>query len=236
MSTDAAPQRRLGEPGTPAQPAQPEQPAQSDPGEKPERTDRLVDAASLRALAHPLRVDMFDRLAMFGPATASQLAEALAESSGATSYHLRQLERHGFIEEDPSRGTGRERYWRIVPGGVTMNPTEFEEGSAEAEAGLLVVRQMVEQRARHVDAFLRRGPSDFGPEWVSASTLMSGRSMMTAEELESANREIMTTIDAVLERYRDRGTVPGARPVVIHYNAFPIVGAPAPTQPPEKES
>ena len=69
-----------------------------------ERNDRVIDAASLKALAHPLRVELFDRLAMLGPATASQLADALGESSGATSYHLRQLARHAFIEEDPERG------------------------------------------------------------------------------------------------------------------------------------
>ena len=204
-----------------------------------ERTERIVDAAALKALAHPLRVDMFDRLAMFGPATASQLAEALGESSGATSYHLRQLARHGFIDEDDTRGSARERYWRVVPGGLTMNPTDFEEGSAEFEAGALVARQMIEQRARHVDAFLRRGSAEFGAEWLSSSTFMSARSMMTAAELETANYEIAAAIDAVLERYRDREPVAGARAIAIHFNAFPIVGAPessAPAQDQEQES
>lgn len=204
-----------------------------------ERTERLIDAASLKALAHPLRVDMFDRLAMFGSATASQLAEALGESSGATSYHLRQLARHGFIEEDDTRGTARERYWRVVPGGITMNPTDFEEGSAEFEAGALVARQMIEQRARHVDAFLRRGAAEFGTAWQSSSAFMSARSMMTAAELEAANYEIAAAIDAVLERYRDREPVAGARAIAIHFNAFPIVGAPespAPAQDQEQES
>ena len=193
------------------------------------RSDRVVDAAALKALAHPLRVDLFDRLVMFGPATASQLADALGESSGATSYHLRQLARHGFIEEDAERGNQRDRYWRVVPGGVSMNPTDFEEGSAEYEAGTLVVRQMVEQRSRHVDAFLRRGPRELGPEWVSASALMQARSSMTAAELGTVSEEIATAIDAILDRYRDRDDVPGARPVVLHFNAFPVVGAPTDT-------
>ena len=196
----------------------------------PERQDRVLDAAALKALAHPLRVDLFDRLAMFGAATASQLGEALGESSGATSYHLRQLARHGFIEEDPDRGTARERYWRVVPGGVTMNPTDFDENSAEFEAGTLVARQMTEQRFRHVDDFLRRGPRDFGTEWVGASALMSARSTMTAEELQAVSFEIASAIDAVLDRYRDRGHIAGARPVTLHFNAFPIVGAPEPQE------
>jgi len=195
-----------------------------------ERPDRIVDAASLKALAHPLRVDMFDRLAMLGPATASQLADALGESSGATSYHLRQLARHGFIEEDPDRGNAKERYWRVPKGGVTMNPTDFEEGSAEYEAGTLVVRQMTEQRFRHVDNFIRRGDHEFGKEWVGASALMSARATLTAEELGKVNEEIAKTIDSVLDTYRDRGAVPGARAVVLHYNGFPLVGAPAPEE------
>lgn len=197
---------------------------------EPERPERIVDAASLKALAHPLRVDLFDRLAMLGPATASQLAEALSESSGATSYHLRQLARHGFIEEDPERGNAKERYWRVPRGGVTMNPTDFEEGSAEREAGTLVVRQMTEQRYRHVDNFLRRGERDFGKEWVTASALMTARASLTVEELGKVNEEIAAAIDSVLDTYRDRGTVPGARPVVLQYNGFPLVGAPAPEE------
>jgi predicted ArsR family transcriptional regulator len=36
----------------------------------------------------------------FGPATASALADRLGESSGATSYHLRQLASFGFVEEE----------------------------------------------------------------------------------------------------------------------------------------
>ena len=80
---------------------------------------REVDASSLRGLAHPLRVQICDRLGMYGPATATQLAEMLGESSGATSYHLRQLEKYGFVEEDTTRGSGRERFWRRVPGATT---------------------------------------------------------------------------------------------------------------------
>lgn len=197
---------------------------------EPERPERIVDAASLKALAHPLRVDMFDRLAMLGPATASQLAEALGESSGATSYHLRQLARHGFIEEDTDRGTAKERYWRVPRGGVTMNPTDFELGSAEYEAGTLVVRQMTEQRFRHVDNFIRRGDREFGPEWVNSSTLMTARASLTAEELGAVNAEIAKAIDTILDTYRDRGTVPGARAVVLQYNGFPLVGAPEPEE------
>lgn len=73
------------------------------------------DPRALRGLAHPLRLQLLGRLRSDGPSTATRLAAALGESSGATSYHLRQLAAHGFIvpDDDPARPTsGRERWWR----------------------------------------------------------------------------------------------------------------------------
>jgi hypothetical protein len=40
------------------------------------------------------------------PAPASGLGSAVGESSGSTSYHMRQLETYGFVEEVEGRGDG----------------------------------------------------------------------------------------------------------------------------------
>jgi DNA-binding transcriptional ArsR family regulator len=69
---------------------------------------------SLRGLAHPLRVRILALLREHGASTATRVAERLGESSGATSYHLRQLAAYGFVEDVPGRGAGRERWWRTV--------------------------------------------------------------------------------------------------------------------------
>ena len=94
--------------------------------------------AALRALAHPLRVEIMNELSDFGPATASMLAERLGESSGATSYHLRQLAKHDIIVEDTERGSGRERWWRMAPGGVTIGSPETLDTPAGREANELI--------------------------------------------------------------------------------------------------
>jgi DNA-binding transcriptional ArsR family regulator len=73
-----------------------------------------MGAAQLRALAHPLRLQLLEVLHVEGAATASQLGRRLGESSGATSYHLRALHRAGMIEE-AERRNGRERWWQRVP-------------------------------------------------------------------------------------------------------------------------
>src|SRR6188474_1094363 len=96
----------------------------------PAHQDRHLDMQRLKALAHPLRVQILDTLSIYGAFTASGLAERLGESSGATSYHLRQLERHGFVREVEGKGTGRERWWERVPGGITLNATEMDDTPA----------------------------------------------------------------------------------------------------------
>ncbi|NUT30943.1 MAG: helix-turn-helix transcriptional regulator, partial [Streptomyces sp.] len=80
-----------------------------------------LDARTLRGLAHPLRMQLLSALRRGGPATASQLAEKLGESSGATSYHLRQLAAYGFVEDAPDHGKGRERWWQAVHQGVRFD-------------------------------------------------------------------------------------------------------------------
>jgi DNA-binding transcriptional ArsR family regulator len=73
-----------------------------------------LDARTLRGLAHPLRARMVGLLRTEGPATATSLAARVGESSGTTSWHLRQLADAGLVEEDSHRGNRRERWWRAA--------------------------------------------------------------------------------------------------------------------------
>ena len=79
-----------------------------------ERTAVTPDAAGLKALGHPVRLRMLGLLRIEGPATATTLAVRLGLNTGATSYHLRQLAQHGFIDEDTERGNARDRWWRAA--------------------------------------------------------------------------------------------------------------------------
>jgi DNA-binding transcriptional ArsR family regulator len=76
----------------------------------------------LKALSHPARVRMLGLLRVDGPATATMLAARLGLNSGATSYHLRQLAQHGFVEDDAERGNGRDRWWRAVHQSTQTGP------------------------------------------------------------------------------------------------------------------
>src|SRR3954468_1921188 len=75
--------------------------------------EEIVDPAVLKAMAHPLRRRIMAELRK-APASSTTLASALDENTGSTSYHLRELAKHGFIEDEPSLGKGKERWWRLV--------------------------------------------------------------------------------------------------------------------------
>jgi hypothetical protein len=65
------------------------------------------------ALGHPLRVALLGLLAHRATLTSTEAARELGESSGACSFHLRQLARYGHVEEVPG-SRGRARPWRLA--------------------------------------------------------------------------------------------------------------------------
>ncbi len=72
--------------------------------------DVVTDAAALQGLAHPLRLRLLGLLRAYGPSTATKLAARCGESSGLTSYHLRQLAEAGFVvDADPADLAGVDR-------------------------------------------------------------------------------------------------------------------------------
>lgn len=197
----------------------------SSPSRIPER---VVDTAGLKALAHPLRVAIVDELSTHGPATASKLADRLGESSGATSYHLRQLAKHDFVREVEGRGSARERWWERVPGGIAINTIDYDPGSAAFAAGQMVAREWERARTRLLEEFLVSGPDLLDKPWGLASRMMTTNLRLTVAELTELTDRLDAAIEPLIEEFRGRDA-PGARPVQLHLNAFPVVsGVPTP--------
>lgn len=186
------------------------------------RRNREIDLESLKALAHPLRVKIFDTLSTYGCFTASGLAERLGESSGATSYHLRQLEKHGFVREVEDKGVGRERWWERTPGRVSLSTSGAENTSAGREASQLVMREWASTRERHLSEFLERGYDELAPEWGEASMVSLNNVFITAKELGEFSTRYMAMVNEFADRHRDQRTV-GSRPVQIQFHAFPVI-------------
>lgn len=183
---------------------------------------RPVDAATLKAFAHPLRMRMYDHLKDHGPATASMLARAMGESTGQTSYHLRQLEKHGLIEEDPDRGTARERWWIAAGFSFTPDAIGTDEG---ARTTLQVVQQhQLQTRAARLQEWLARSPEE-DPRWVAVASSNEVTLPLTPAELEEMSLAIAAVMREHLDRARERraaGETADRRTVKIYQYSFPL--------------
>src|SRR4051812_29697142 len=136
------------------------------PDEAPlEPAVQVTDVRALRALAHPLRNRLLGLLRLHGPATASRLGRAVGESSGSTSYHLRQLAAYGFVEEVEGQGTARERWWRARHRMTTWQPSDLvtQEGGREVRDEM--TRLQMGMQARVLGAWQEQ-QSRLGPDWA----------------------------------------------------------------------
>ena len=184
---------------------------------------RSIDMAGLKGLAHPLRVRILDTLSTYGPNTSSGLAERFGESSGSMSYHLRQLEKHGFVREDTSRGSARERWWERVPGGIGFDNV-YPPQSAERAASDLVQREWQVAREALLHDFLAHGADRLEPRWYEASILDTVNLRLTSEQLAALVNELHEVKSRYINLYRGQQVV-GSRPVQIQLNAFPVMDA-----------
>ncbi|HTL40176.1 MAG TPA: helix-turn-helix domain-containing protein [Pseudolysinimonas sp.] len=176
----------------------------------------------LRALSHPLRLRILDELSMYGPLTASGLGERLGESSGSTSYHLRQLERVGLVAEKVGKGNARERWWERRAGSITFpDPADFPAGSADRLAARLLGEEALRAREQAFREFIAQDEDAIGEDWQRVSVVNTINLKLLPEQLHA----LVTEIDEVVARYIAdyRATPsPGARPVQVQLNAFPL--------------
>ncbi|GAA1987909.1 helix-turn-helix domain-containing protein [Isoptericola halotolerans] len=199
-----------------------------EPTGRGRRPDRL-SATRLRGLSHPLRVRILDLLQVHGALTASGLAELVGESSGSTSYHLRQLAKHQFVQEVEGRGTARERWWEAAPGGFSIGPEQEDDVGTRTTKSLVNAefeRSRQEKIWRLLDMMGDSAIDDSAlARWKDAVTLTTSNLFATPDQLARLVEAVSAALEEQLAPLKDQEGVPGAVPVQIHFNAFPVVGA-----------
>ena len=127
----------------------------------------IRDPRALRALAHPVRIAILERLQGEGPATATTIGEVVGISASAASYHLRSL---GAVR--PRR---RCRRWLGPQSAVAVGAepdscssrTDHVGPAAEAAVQLLS-GQLVARGEQETLAFIAAEGS-LDPDWRAAS-------------------------------------------------------------------
>lgn len=116
-------------------------PAERDADAVPE--PQPLDAASLKALGHPVRLRILSTLGLRGAMNVKQLAAAIGEPANSVSYHVSQLAAHGLVAaaDPPAGATRRERWWQTAsPGGFQYTPGEVDD-----PVGAATVRTWLQQ-------------------------------------------------------------------------------------------
>ncbi|WP_328381250.1 helix-turn-helix domain-containing protein [Streptomyces sp. NBC_00400] len=169
---------------------------------------------------HEVRTALLDLLAEVGAVTATEAAARLGYSSGLCSFHLRQLARHGHIEEAPHRG-GRARPWRLSRPAAASDASDTSDTSTEDFGDL--ARGLEDESWQHWLDRREQAPA----EW-RRDEAFSAVAYLTPEEMS----RMAAVIRGALAPYQDRDHRPlarpeGARPVALIARLFPLLPHPA---------
>ncbi|WP_369184393.1 ArsR/SmtB family transcription factor [Streptomyces sp. Y1] len=182
-------------------------------------TEDLTTAAEAAGALpeHAVRTALLALLAERGTLTSTEAAAALGHSSGLCSFHLRQLARHGLIEEAPPVD-GRARPWRLpqqAPAG-DREPAEHPEPAGAFDE---LARGLEDESYRRWLAHRADAPAEWQHDEAFSAVVH-----LTPAELAA----VADAVRDLLARYRDRDTDPaarpaGARPVAAVTRLFPLL-------------
>jgi hypothetical protein len=184
-------------------------------------TNVVSDARTMRALSHPLRVQLLELFSLVSPLTATEAGDRLGESAATCSFHLRQLAKYGFVEE-AGGGTGRAHPWRRTANTLEISAAgsgdPAVEVAASALAGLFRERQL-----GRLQTWLETR-SGYPEVWREAATQSESVVWMTSAELVELTDGFIDELKArFLERRADPSKRPGgALPVELLLYAYPM--------------
>lgn len=178
----------------------------------------VSDPSGLRAMAHPLRLQLIGSLRVDGPQTVGMLSERLDAAPGSISFHLGTLERHGFVEQAPDLARDRrERWWRATAERTTFEPVDLHDDPAQRAAGRAMRQAIVQQYAAGQLTYLETEDT-LDPAWIAAATMGDDAMWLTPAQL----RELSDELEALASRWHTLGDreAPGAQAVQVIYSAF----------------
>jgi DNA-binding transcriptional ArsR family regulator len=166
--------------------------------------NEIADPRRIRALAHPLRVELMDVLGDEPDGlTATECSTRIGESVASCSFHLHTLARYGYVEAAERRG--RDKPWRLV------NARHDFQSALATPSGAAALEEVISYQTDYQFARLRESIHQLSadePAWRDAATLTSLTFWATADELARIQRDVM----AVWARYAARNAQPDRRP------------------------
>jgi len=188
-------------------------------GSRRRRPRRISDLDTLRALAHPTRIALLETLVIRGAMTATEASEHVGESPSSCSFHLRQLERFGFVEE-AGGGQGRQRPWRMTELGLDFST---EEGDTATRIAARALYQLIRGRQLERYQVWQETRGSYPAAWREAALDSQSLAWLTPAELSAIGERLREEIPGFYERIEDPSARPeGALPVELLLLGHPI--------------
>ena len=173
---------------------------------------QITDPLAIRALAHPLRLDLIEALGTLGPSTAARCGRHLGVSQATCSFHLRQLAKYGFVEDAEPGPDRRERVWRL---------TDFSQSWRSGPVTDQLDRVFAQREADRMLGWIARRDAE-PTHWQDVAFLGGATLSVTADEL----LEIRRQLGAVLDPYLPRMTENAPRPEGARFVRLLVAGTP----------
>ena len=154
----------------------------------------ITDPQALRALAHPVRLAILDRLQRHGPATATQLSPHVGATPSVVSWHLRHLASFQLVKDWDGATSRRERWWQAAARGFRFDLPDDAEGR---QAAGQLRGEMFAQYAGLPSQWLTQDEPRLDDKWRREAGVANTRVLLTADEL----RELQDAVEELLARY-----------------------------------
>lgn len=180
-----------------------------------------MDGQTLKVLAHPMRVQILRVLQLRRKVSVTSLAGELGETTGATSYHLRQLARHGLVEQftpaEQETGAGRkQQWWRMAVDQIHMAGFDFLENEETREAAGFLLREYEADRSRRMANWYATA-TQWPAVWQRASSDLDGHLELNPAQ----TRQLADELSALIARYEKLKPGRGARLIDVQYAVYP---------------
>jgi DNA-binding transcriptional ArsR family regulator len=156
---------------------------------------RISDPTVIRALAHPLRLDLLELLATGNPATAAQCGRILGVSQASCSFHLRQLAKYGFVEDAGPGRDRRERTWRLPDPRPSVRVAAADNPLARRQ----LERVVVEREVQAILDFVDRDDDDTSA-WRRQAGITTALALVSADEAAQLKAQWLALLEPYLAR------------------------------------
>lgn len=164
----------------------------------------ITDPQAMRALAHPVRLAILERLQRYGPATATALAPEVGATPSVTSWHLRHLAGFGLVRDAEPGADRRQRWWEAAARGFRFEAPADPADEEGRSAARVLSREMFLRAAELPNRWAAEVEPGLDPQWRRLAGLANTRVVLSADELAAVKAAIDEAIEGVLAPYVTR--------------------------------